>query len=197
VHGGAVTEIPPKKFTKLGDNRIAYQVVGEAPVDLLRVPGIGDALDIRWEYEPYANFLWRLASFSRLIMLDRRGMGASDPVPLEALPTWEEFADDAMAVLDALGSDRPVLLGANDAGPAAILFAAIRPERTHSLILFNSVRFRGAAEGCLLDRVLVEGAPDALPSFRVGAAQARRAETRPAWATSTTPLRCDLATTAL
>jgi pimeloyl-ACP methyl ester carboxylesterase len=71
-------------------------------------------------------------------MLDRRGMGASDPVPLEALPSWEEFADDASAVLDAVGSERTVLLGANDAGPTAVLFAAARPVRTYSLILFNS-----------------------------------------------------------
>jgi class 3 adenylate cyclase/pimeloyl-ACP methyl ester carboxylesterase len=71
-------------------------------------------------------------------MLDRRGMGASDPVSLEALPSWEEFAGDALAVLDAVGSERTVLLGANDAGPTAVLFAATRPERTHSLILFNS-----------------------------------------------------------
>jgi class 3 adenylate cyclase len=65
-------------------------------------------------------------------------MGASDPVSLEALPSWEEWADDALAVLDAVGSERAALLGVNDAGPTAILFAAARPERTHSLILFNS-----------------------------------------------------------
>jgi pimeloyl-ACP methyl ester carboxylesterase len=134
-----VTEIPPTKFAKLGDDRIAYQVIGDGPPDLLWVPGIGDALDIRWEYPPFASFMWRLASFSRLIMLDRRGMGASDPLPLDALPRWEEFADDALAVLDAVGSEPTVLLGANDAGPTAILFAATRPERTHSLILFDSV----------------------------------------------------------
>jgi len=133
-----VNEIPPARFAKLGDDRIAYQIVGDGPVDLLWVAGIGDALDARWEYGPYANLLWRLASFSRLIMMDRRGMGASDPVPLEALPSWEEFVDDALAVLDAAGSERTVLLGCNDATPTALLFAATRPERTRSLILFNT-----------------------------------------------------------
>jgi class 3 adenylate cyclase/pimeloyl-ACP methyl ester carboxylesterase len=131
-------EVPRTQFAKLGRDRIAYQVLGEGPVDLVLVPGIGDALDIRWEYPPYASLLRRLASFSRLIMLDRRGMGASDPVSLEALPRWEEWADDALAVLDSVGSERAALLGVNDAGPTAILFAAARPERTHSLILFNS-----------------------------------------------------------
>ena len=133
-----MNEIPPTKFAKLGKDRIAYQIVGDGPVDLLWVPGIGDALDARWEYGPCASFLWRLASFSRLIMMDRRGVGASDPVPLEALPNWEEFVDDALAVLDAANSHRTVLLASNDAAPTAILFAATRPERTRSLILFNA-----------------------------------------------------------
>jgi class 3 adenylate cyclase/pimeloyl-ACP methyl ester carboxylesterase len=132
-----MSDIPPTEFAKLGNDRIAYQVVGDGPVDLLWVPGIGDALDGRWEYGPQASLLWRLASFSRLIMMDRRGMGASDPVPLDALPSWEEFVDDALAVLDAAGSQRTVLLGCSDAGATAMLFAATRPERARSLILFN------------------------------------------------------------
>jgi class 3 adenylate cyclase/pimeloyl-ACP methyl ester carboxylesterase len=133
-----VNEIPPTKFAKLGNDHIAYQIVGDGPVDLLWVAGIGDALDARWEYKPYADLLRRLASFSRLVMMDRRGMGASDPVPLEALPSWEQFVDDALAVLDAANSDRAVLLGCNDATPTALLFAATRPERARSLILFNT-----------------------------------------------------------
>jgi hypothetical protein len=114
---------PSHEVCALGNDRIAYQVVDDGPVDLLWVSGIGNALDARWEYGPYASFLGRLASFSRLIMMDRRGMGASDPVPLDALPNWEEFVDDALAVLDAASSERTVLLGSNDAGLTAILFA--------------------------------------------------------------------------
>jgi class 3 adenylate cyclase/pimeloyl-ACP methyl ester carboxylesterase len=129
--------VPKTQFAKLGNDRIAYQIVGDGPVDLLWVAGIGDPLDARWEYGPWASLLWRLASFSRLIMMDRRGMGASDPVPLEALPSWEEFVDDALAVLDAAQSDQTVLLASNDASATATLFAATRPERTRSLILFN------------------------------------------------------------
>jgi class 3 adenylate cyclase/pimeloyl-ACP methyl ester carboxylesterase len=133
-----VNEIPPTRFAKLGKDRIAYQIVGDGPVDLLWVPGIGDALDARWEYGPYASFLWRLASFSRLIMMDRRGIGASDPVPIEALPSWEEFVNDALAVLNAANSHRTVLLASNDAATTSMLFATTRPERTRSLILFNA-----------------------------------------------------------
>ena len=127
---------------------------------MLWAPGVGDALDARWDYAPCASFLWRLASFSRLIMLDRRGMGASDPLPLEALPSWEEFADDALAVLDAVGSERTVLLGNNDAGPTAILFAATRPERTRSLILFQPI-----AAGQPGAPIMTEGEQEALLGF--------------------------------
>jgi class 3 adenylate cyclase/pimeloyl-ACP methyl ester carboxylesterase len=144
-------EIPKTQFAKLGMDRIAYQVVGDGPVDLLWVPGIGDALDARWDYGPLASLLSRLASFSRLIMMDRRGMGASDPVPLDALPSWEEFVDDALTVLDAAGSQQAVLLGCTDAAATALLFAATRPERTRSVILFSpTVNVPSLADGSLV-----------------------------------------------
>jgi class 3 adenylate cyclase len=130
-----VTEIPETRFTKVGETRIAYQVVGEGPPDLLWLSGLGEPLDARWDYPPCASFVRRLASFSRLIMFDRRGVGASDPVPLESLPSWEGWADDATAVLDAVGSTRTILLGSIQGGPTAIMFAATRPERTQALIL--------------------------------------------------------------
>lgn len=133
---------PETKFTRLGDDRIAYQVVGEGPVDLLYVPPTGDSLDLRWDWPPYAAFLRRLSSFSRLIMFDRRGSGASDPISNEVLPQWEEWADDVRAVLDAAGSERAALYGSADAGPTAMLFAATEPERTQALILMTtSARF--------------------------------------------------------
>ncbi len=131
-------EVPKTTFTKLGRDRIAYQTVGEGPPDLLWVTMVGEALDSRWEYPPLASFLRRLASFSRLIMFDRRGVGASDPVWLEALPGWENWVDDALAVLDAVGSEHAAVLGVNEAGPTAALFAATQPERTQALILFNA-----------------------------------------------------------
>src|SRR6516164_2018557 len=95
---------------------------------------MGDCIDTRWEFPVGASLLRRLGSFSRVIMFDRRGVGASDPVPLEALPTWEEWADDALAVLDAVGSERAALFGAGDGGAVAALFAAIHPARTSAAI---------------------------------------------------------------
>jgi pimeloyl-ACP methyl ester carboxylesterase len=112
-----MSDHPETRFAKLGDDRIAYQVVGEGPFDLLYVPARGDSLDLRWDWPPYGDFLRRLASFSRLIMFDRRGSGASDSISYEGLPPWEQWADDARAVLDAAGSQRAIMLGANDAGP--------------------------------------------------------------------------------
>jgi pimeloyl-ACP methyl ester carboxylesterase len=122
-------DVPTTRYTKLGDDRIAFQVVGDADLDLLYVPGMLSTLDWPWEWPPTAAFIRALASFSRLIFFDRRGCGASDPVPGDRLPTWEEWADEARAVLDAVGSERAAILGAVDAGPAAILFAATQPER--------------------------------------------------------------------
>jgi pimeloyl-ACP methyl ester carboxylesterase len=134
-----MAEVPETRFAKLGNDRIAYQVVGEGPPDLLWLTGLGEPIDARWEFPPCASFIRRLASFSRLIMLDRRGVGASDPASSEALPRWEGWADDAMAVLDAVGSERATIMGASQGGPAAIMFAATRPERTQALILVNTV----------------------------------------------------------
>jgi pimeloyl-ACP methyl ester carboxylesterase len=137
AHSSRVDPQPETCFATLGTDRIAYQVTGEGPVDLVFVGAVGTSVDARWEYPPCAEFLRRLASFSRLIMFDRRGMGASDPVALEALPTWEEWAEDAVAVLDAVGSKTAAVMGMADSGTPAILFAATHPERTEALILAN------------------------------------------------------------
>lgn len=132
-------EIPPEtRFTKLGDDRIAYQVVGEGPVDLLFVSPGGASVDLLWEWPPCASFLRRLASFSRLIVFDRRGWGASDRVSNESLPVWEHWADVVRALLDAIGSERAALFATADTGPTAILFAATEPDRTQALILFTA-----------------------------------------------------------
>jgi class 3 adenylate cyclase len=126
------------RFAKMGDHRIAYQVVGEGPPDLLWLAGVGESIEARWDYPPCASFMRRLASFSRLIMFDRRGMGASDPVSLEPMPSWEGWADGAMSVLDAVASKQAIIMGTTQGGPTAIMLAATRPERTQGLILVNT-----------------------------------------------------------
>ena len=138
-------DFPETRYTKLGEDRIAYQVMGDGPLDLLYVPSMGDSLDMRFEWGPYADFLRRLTSFSRLISFDRRGTGASDSISKQGFAPWEHWMDDARAVLDAVGSERAALLAGSDAGATGILFAAAEPERTSALILFcASPRFLAA-----------------------------------------------------
>jgi class 3 adenylate cyclase len=91
-----------------------------------------------WEDPGFALFLRTLASFSRLILFDRRGTGASDPLPLDSLPPWESYGEDLIAVLDEIGSERAAIMAQLDAGPMAIFFAGTRPARTSALILANS-----------------------------------------------------------
>ena len=91
-----------------------------------------------WEEPRVARFLDRLASFARLIVLDKRGTGLSDPVPLDRLPTLEERMDDLRAVMDAVGSKRAALMGTSEAGALSLLFAATYPSRTAALVLLNS-----------------------------------------------------------
>ncbi|HTG48282.1 MAG TPA: adenylate/guanylate cyclase domain-containing protein [Actinomycetota bacterium] len=129
---------PKTRYARSGDLNIGYQVVGEGPVDLVYVPGWVSNIDGMWDEWRYAAFLERLASFSRLILFDKRGTGVSDPVDLDHLPALEDRMDDLRAVMDAAGSERATLLGHSEGGPMSILFAATYPERTASLILVGA-----------------------------------------------------------
>jgi class 3 adenylate cyclase len=125
------------KFAELGRDRVAYQVLGDGP-DLVLLTGTLSHVDVRWGDPQHAQFLRRLASFSRLILLDPRGCGASDPIALDPLPTWEDEADDLGAVLDAVGSSQATVFASSDAGPPALFYAATHPERVRALILANT-----------------------------------------------------------
>jgi len=125
------------RYAKSGDVHIAYQVLGEGPPDIVHVPGWATHLELAWSFPSYAHLLKRLASFSRLIVLDKRGTGLSDPVT--TTPTLEERMDDLSAVMDAAGSQRAVLFGECEGAPQAILFAATHPGRTESLVLYGAM----------------------------------------------------------
>ncbi len=128
---------PDKRFTQSGDVTIAYQVVGDGPLDLLCVPGFISHLEQTWEDPAYSRFLQQLASFSRVILFDKRGTGLSDRI--SGVPTLEERMDDVRAVMDATGSKRAALFGVSEGGPMSILFSATYPERTSALILYGSI----------------------------------------------------------
>ena len=137
-HVAVQDEVPETRYVAVDDADVAYQVVGDGPVDLLYFTGLGSHVDMLWDYGPSAAFFRRLASFSRLILFDRRGAGASDAVPNSTISTWEAWADDARSVLDAAGSERAAVFAEMDAGPTAILLAAMHPERVERLVLANT-----------------------------------------------------------
>lgn len=111
-------------YARLGTARIAFQVTGEGPIDLISTPGSFVSFDISAE-DPAANLYFdSLASFTRLIRFDRRGSGASDPVPLDALPVLESYTEEVLAVMDAVGSEQAAVMAGYDAGPMAMLLAA-------------------------------------------------------------------------
>jgi class 3 adenylate cyclase len=130
--------IPETKYARSANLHIAYQVVGDGALDLVFVHGWISHIEHLWEEPSIARFLRRLASFSRLILLDKRGTGLSDPVSLDELPTLEQRMDDVRAVMDAAGSGRAALLGTSEAGALNLLFAGTHPDRTAALILLNS-----------------------------------------------------------
>jgi pimeloyl-ACP methyl ester carboxylesterase len=126
--------VPETRYAKSGDVNIAYQVVGDGPLDLVHVPGWVSNVEAMWEQPTMATLLGRLASFSRLILFDKRGTGLSDRVPNDQLPTLEQRMDDVRAVLDATGSERTALFGHSEGGNMCVLFAATYPERTTALV---------------------------------------------------------------
>jgi class 3 adenylate cyclase len=128
----------PTKYTTVGEAMVAYQVTGNGPVDVVYMLGVGSNFEQWWDYPPFALMLERLATFGRLILFDRRGSGISDALTPDHLPTWESYADDLRAVLDAAGSKQAVIMAAFDGGPIAMTFAATNPERVRGLILWNS-----------------------------------------------------------
>jgi pimeloyl-ACP methyl ester carboxylesterase/DNA-binding winged helix-turn-helix (wHTH) protein len=132
-------ERPPETmYARSGDVNIAYQVIGDAPLDLVFVMGWVSHLEYFWREPNFARFLLRLASFSRLILFDKRGTGLSDRVPINKLPTLEQRMDDVRAVMDAVGSERAALCGVSEGGPMCSLFAATYPEKTIALAMIGT-----------------------------------------------------------
>ena len=125
---------PETRYAKSGDLSIAYQVVGDGPIDIVFVQGFVSHVELAWETPTFAGILNRLATFSRLILFDKRGTGLSDRTA--RMPTLEERMDDMRAVMDAAGSERAALIGISEGGPMSLLFSATYPERTLALVLW-------------------------------------------------------------
>jgi class 3 adenylate cyclase len=127
---------PKTQYTKSGDVNVAYQVFGDGPFDLVFVYGFVSHLDFQWTDPAFTALYRHLASFSRVIVFDKRGTGLSDPVG--AAPTFDERMEDVRAVMDAAGSERAVLVGYSEGGVIAALFASTYPERCRALVLYET-----------------------------------------------------------
>jgi pimeloyl-ACP methyl ester carboxylesterase len=125
---------PQLHYARSGDVHIAYQVLGSGPLDLVLVPGFVSHLEAMWDAPGAARFFERLASFARLMLFDKRGIGLSDRTPT----TLEERMDDVQAVMSAVGSEKAALCGLSEGGPMALLFSATYPEKTSALILYGT-----------------------------------------------------------
>jgi len=130
--------VPDIHYTRSGDAAIAYSVTGDGPMDLVYLPGFISHVEYLWEGERSARFLRRLASFSRLILVDRRGTGLSDRMTPNAPPPLETQMDDLLSVLDAVGSDRAALFGAGISAMLCALVAATYPRRTSACVLYGT-----------------------------------------------------------
>ena len=124
---------PETHYARSGDVSIAYQVIGDGPIDVVFVPGFISHLELRWTIAPMARGLRELAAFARLILFDKRGTGMSDHVT--GAPTLEERMDDLRAVMDTVGSRRAAVFGVVEGAPMSALFAATYPDRTAALVL--------------------------------------------------------------
>jgi pimeloyl-ACP methyl ester carboxylesterase len=139
------------RYAKSGEVSVAYQVIGDGPIDLVLVPGFVPHVELAWEEPHLARFLTSLASFARLIVFDKRGTGMSDP--MTSAPSMDERMDDIRAVMDAAGARHAALFGISEGGSRSLLFAHTHPERTDALIMSGSWARRLAAPDYRGDRV--------------------------------------------
>jgi pimeloyl-ACP methyl ester carboxylesterase len=130
-------KIPETRYARNGAVALAYQVVGDGPIDLLYLPGGLSNVEVMWESARYAHFLERLSSFSRLIVMDRRGMGCSERFSPDEIAPLEVMIDDVTAVLEACGSEQAALFSYEETNFISCMLAATRPERVTHMILLD------------------------------------------------------------
>jgi class 3 adenylate cyclase len=134
-----VIDVPEVRYARNDGMSLAYQVIGDGPIDLLEVPGMFTHLEAKWEEPGLARSVADLARFARVILFDRRGIGLSDRTAGDTAPTLDELVSDVSTVLDAVGSREAVVLGVGDGAQIATAFAAAYPERTRALVIYNGL----------------------------------------------------------
>ena len=159
-----MSEQPKTRYTRSADGLyIAYQAIGDGPMDVVIMPMNWSNVELHWEEPIASRFFRHLGSLGRLILFDKRGSGLSDPVPLRAIPTVEEWVDDLMTVLDAVGSEHAHLIGIDAGGPVALVAAGTHGARISSLVLFNAFARLGRGPG------YAWGLPDSLQEMTLAA----------------------------
>ena len=161
-------EMPNTRYAQSGDVNIAFQVMGDGPVDIILVPGIVSHVEFLHEFPEYTAFLRRLATFARVVAFDKRGQGLSDAI--SGAPSLEQRVDDVRAIMDEIGSQRAVLLGLSEGSAMSAFFAAANPERVSKLILFSGYAKASASPGAAKAYMSLSRLIDVtsiLPSVRV------------------------------
>ncbi len=133
--------MPETSYAMCGDLSLAYQVFGDGPIELIIVEPFVSHIELVWTMPEFKAFFDQLATFCRVLLFDKAGVGLSDPVP--QVRTLDDRAAEIEAVMDAVGFGKAVLFGLSEGGPAAMVFAATRPERTRALILYGTIAFTG------------------------------------------------------
>src|SRR5271165_1998930 len=148
-------ELPNTRYALSGDVNIAFQVMGDGPIDIILVPGIVSHVEFLHEFPEYTRFLRRLATFARVVTFDKRGQGLSDGI--SGAPSLEQRVDDVRAIMDDIGSQRAVLLGFSEGSPMSAFFAAANPERVSKLILCGGFAKAFSTEEAVSQRVKIWG----------------------------------------
>jgi class 3 adenylate cyclase len=165
-------ELPNTRYALSGDVNIAYQTMGDGPIDLILVPGIVSHVEFGHEWPSYTAFLRRLATFARVVTFDKRGQGLSDRVA--GAPSLEERVDDVRAIMDDIGSRRAVVIGFSEGAAMSAFFAAAYPERVSHLILFGGFAKGRSAEDMIARAAQIWGTGEMLK--RVAPSQATNPE---------------------
>jgi pimeloyl-ACP methyl ester carboxylesterase len=148
-------ELPETRYAASGDVSIAYQAMGDGPIDIILVPGIVSHVEFLHEFPGYTAFLRRLSNFARVVTFDKRGQGLSDR--MSDAPSLEQRIDDVRAVMDEVGSKQAVLLGFSEGSPMSALFAATYPDRVSKLILFGGYVSNTLTEEAIAQRYKLWG----------------------------------------
>lgn len=176
LQAARMLEVPEVRYARSGEVSLAYQVVGEGPVDLVEVAGMFSHLEAKWEEPGLTRSVADLARFARVILFDRRGVGLSDGISGDRAPTLDDLVDDVAAVMDAAGSRNAVVVGVGDGGKIAAAFAAARPERCRALVLYNTIPLANDAALADAARIVADierGWGTGVMAERMGAAELR------------------------